>query len=596
MAGDGMDRKWVLPALLLLLVCARAQPVLALGEVFFHGEELARGAAAEVMLRHPPLPHHQLQAQYYEGGAFVAAQLDALLFVLVGHHLLAHKLAAILWSALILACGFRLAQRHFGRGAAAAFGLLLIFAPESVQKISLLHLGTHWESSLFVLLVLDGALGIGSGARARPVEFARTGFAAGLGTYFSFQVPLLTAPALAWCLWRARRSLLGRHGALGLAGLLAGLLPLLILLVLVGRSVFGVHGQSLVARADNISRLGAMMRSLIEGRSPREVASALCVPLLSIGAIAWLFRSREPFLRQRAIPLAACLLAWTAVYATSTFVQGEVYHPIVLARLAPAWMVALLLCAAVLGRLADDESRARSWIARALLASFAILGAADLVAIVRAGKPGSPAANLELLCGTKGYSYARYFALILPHLQGSEAARIGALASIGDDRRLLYGDLATAAFVDGGRRLDSILEVIDSVDPAGRADFLEGLGPWLAERSLGDPLRALELASEAGPEHAEALAEAAGRFGGGWRDDAEQLQADIVLVLGRPGAAAWLRGAGHRILRRHVLSPYGGPRFLLRPEAALELIESQDPEAAVHLRAGFEEARDMLAL
>jgi len=582
--------------LLVLWILARAAAVIALGDVFFYLEELAKGAAAQVMLQQPPVPHHQLAGHFYDGGAFSCAHFKALFFLLVGPSLLAHKLAALLWGAAILASGWRLARRHFGPQAGLLFGLLFVLAPEDLQKLSLLHVGNHWESTLFVLIVLDGAIGIGAGTHTRARDFAATGLAAGLGTYFSYQVPLITAPAILWATWHARGLVLGPRGALGLGSLLAGLAPFWTMLALVGERMFDIHGQSLLQRSGNLERLMAMLRSLVEGRSPREVASTFLLPLYAFGGCAWLALRGDLPVRSRALILAGCVAFWSGVYATSTFVLGAVYHYFVLARLAPPWVLLVLFSAIATSALIKSPSSWPRRLGHAALTVLLLLGALNTVAIVRAGRPGSPRANLELLQGTKGYSYAYYFTMILPHMGGDERTRLAALAGLEEDRRLLLGDLATAAFTDGSRELASILVAVDALDPAGRDELLKGLGPWLASRSGNDALTALDQANALGGELREPLCEAAGRFGGGWGDSPQLLGAQIALVVGRPGAEAWLRGAGQRLLRRFVLSPYGGPELVLNPQAALEWIARQPLPAQAPLREGFEQAREMLSL
>src|SRR5262245_29951589 len=91
-----------------LLVLTRAALVLSCADVFFYGEELGKGAAAKAMLDGLPVPWIQLNYGYHEGGGFVVTHLKALAFLLVGENVLAHKLVALLTTALILAAGWRL--------------------------------------------------------------------------------------------------------------------------------------------------------------------------------------------------------------------------------------------------------------------------------------------------------------------------------------------------------------------------------------------------------------------------------------------------------------------------------------------------------
>ena len=574
---------------------ARALPVLALGDVFFYLEEKAKGALARALLLGAPVPYRELVGHPFEGGSFVASHVRALFFAALGPSVLATKLAAIAWGAAIVAAGWHLVRRHFGRRAAIAFGLLVVLAPEDLQKISLLHVGNHWESTLFVLLALDGLIALGVGEARRPRSTLLTGLAAGFGAYFSYQVLLVLAPVALWAAVRRPRLSFGRSGAWLLAGFVVGLGPWWAMLAVHGAGMLDVHGQSLLARSDNAGRLAAMLRSLWVGHSAREIASTFGLPLTALGACAWLLTSAARPVRERAVPLALSLAVWSITYASSTFVLGDVYHYFVLARLAPAWMLALLLLAAALGQAWESEHPAVRRAALGALALLAMLGLVDLASICAAGRPGSPRENLALLAGTRGYDYEHYLALLLERDQ-EPLEQLRLWSRLAEPRDLLLEDLGSAGFRDASRELASVLADLGSVAP-GEVDALaRGLGPYLAARSAWDALAALELACGADASLRPALAEAAGRFGSRFGATPAELELEIPRVLGRPCAADWLRGAGRRLWRRHVLGVYGGPGMILRPDRALELIERQPPAARPLLLEGFEHERALRSL
>ena len=93
---DAAWGRWI-PRAVLALVLLRGALVLALGDVFFYGDELEKGAIGKALLDGlgGVLGHHRLAYHYYEGGGFAIGVLDALAFRLVGQNLLALKLVAL---------------------------------------------------------------------------------------------------------------------------------------------------------------------------------------------------------------------------------------------------------------------------------------------------------------------------------------------------------------------------------------------------------------------------------------------------------------------------------------------------------------------
>ncbi len=592
--------------ILFVLLAVRALFVVSLADVFFYLEELEKGATAKAILSGLGVPHHQLSAHYFEGGAFVAAHLKALMFLVVGPSVLAHKLVALLVCALVFLAGHGLVRTNFGARAALVFGGLFVFGPESFQKLALLHLGNHWDGTLFLLLVLSSALAILFADEPRVRTWVAFGLAAGFGCYFSYQTVLAVASMALIVLVRRPRLALGRHGLAGLAAFALGLAPLWITLALVGREVFDIHGQALFDPSSGARRSIELARSLFEDRNPREVANALIHPAATLASIAYVLW-RGGALRARCTPLVVYLATWVAAYASSGFAVGEVTHYLLLARLSPLWIASILIQAAALG----DALGRRGAFRRAAACATGLLlalGAANAVAIVAEGRGGSPVANLAYLARTKGYVYPHYFKLLLGHLEGSERERLTVLTLVDDDPRLVYPAIASAAasgvatdrrarvpLATAREEFHALLALLDEVDPHGRAEFLRGLGARAAELSGGDVVRALDLARQLGAEIEGPLAEGIGRFGAHYFYEPAEIVLETARVVGHPLAEPYFRGLGFRFQSELVMSSYGGA-LILDAGAALAWIDRL-PEGAVPLaREGFAAAQELWSL
>ena len=66
------------------LVLLRGWLALAGAEVYFYGEELAKGTCAKMILDRPPVPYWTITYGYHEGGGFVVSHLKALGFLAFG--------------------------------------------------------------------------------------------------------------------------------------------------------------------------------------------------------------------------------------------------------------------------------------------------------------------------------------------------------------------------------------------------------------------------------------------------------------------------------------------------------------------------------
>ena len=575
MTLDDRPLRWRgLVGLVALLVLARALLLLSLGDVFFYGEELEKGTATKAMLDGLAVPHHQLAYHYYEGGGFVTSHLNAPFFLALGPCLLALKLVALLFAVAILACGWRFVGRFFGARSALLFGVLFALCPESMQKISLLNLGIHYQALLFTILVLHFSFRVVFEEDRRPTSFFLLGLCAGFGTYFSYQVALTCAFAGLLILLRCPRVLVCRGSVAGWIGLGVGLAPLGVMWLLVGREILDIHGASLAGgEGGGLGALIAFLRSLFLGREARELAAPVLYPLLLLACLAAGLRAGR--LRGPALALFLYLLFFLASYALSGFAVAEVRHDFYLARLSQAWLLCSLLLAVLLPRLSGPVERRLRGPAAVLLAGIGIWHA---LALAGAGRPLSPLANLRLLGESPGYDYPQYFAKVKDHLEGDDAGKLRVLLGFREEEpRELRAAAALALFSQGNRPLAEIEASCRAVEPDGWPDFLLGLRYWLRQRHRGaNPDPAVRFAELEGypPADRPHLAEGLGRLGLGVKIREDWLQREASW---RPESfhEEYLQGVGWRV-HRHL-------PWRLRPDLALAFIEGVEPATSRHL-------------
>ncbi len=580
---------------LLALVVARSALVLSLSDVFFYGEELAKGAAGKAMLSGPGIEHHRLAYHYYEGGGFVFSHLDALAFLLLGPSLLALKAVALGWSALALAGGWSLARRAFGGAGAACFGLLVVLAPASMQKLSLLALGIHLEACLFVALVLLLLVRIAVDGERSARAFGLLGLAAGFGIYFSFQLVLTAAFAALVLLVRAHRELLGRPGLALLIGFLVGLLPCLWMASRVGAQLLDIHGDSLLGSVQGpLQRHAAFAASLFEGRPPVELAALLLRLCLPVAGLAFLLRAgEEPRVRLAAGLIAGYLALFLAAYAASGFAVGPVYHFFRLNRLSQVWWLATLLAGGGLGRALWVGSALARCAAAAGIVALAALGARDLVRTASEGVGESWRSSLERLARTPGYAFLSYLAHARAHFGATVEQQVRVALRLDDDQSTrLRADIGSSIVSKEAHSLEEALELIEHLDPDGWREIALGLGPLWAELH-GSLVEGRLGAIASAPSEVQALLlEACGRFGSGPYSAEAALQADIDAALAATAPEAWFEGLGWRGQRMQV-SRQGGatwPGFVLTPSAARAFLERQAPAAREALLRGWSRA------
>lgn len=597
-----LRRPWAWLALLLVVV--KAALVLALGDVFFYGEELEKGTAAKAMLDGLEVPHHQLAYHYYEGGGFVISHAAAVAFLLVGQNLLAHKLVALGFQLALLAAGCAFVRRLFGRAAALWFGLLFVFGPETYQKLSLISLGIHFEACIFLFLVL----GLGAQLLFTPNSKLRTwfflGLVTGFGLYFSYQIAIAALwVALMLVLFR-RRELIGLGGLLGLSGTALGALPLIVMYSLVGEAVFDIHGTSIAGEGTGPSNSVLFREFLesifVEGSLGGRAAPYLWTSAAVLFGVFLLGRSEPPrhpsehSRKHATLYVLGYLTLFLITYLSSGFVQGRAYHHFLLLRLVPLWVFGSVLVAGGLGTLSDSVLRAPRHLALVLGGVLLAFGGRASWAVLQGGTPGKVGDNWRILTKHKGYAYDQYFAKVLPHFEGSRAQKLALIEGFDEeDRGLLRADAVKNLFRDqllaeeqgdllaAWAKAREVIEEVAGGDESRRAESELGLGALLTVAHGWDRARAFAAVAAAPQSERPAAFEALGRFGGGGYPLPEALRREAERAASTPGSEGYLRGLGRWAYLLHRLRPAG-----------IEEVIADWPEPwKPPFRAGFEAER-----
>ncbi len=562
-----MKRAWSLisakPLLACLALClvVKSLLVLSLADVFFYGEELEKGTAAKAMLDSLAVPHHQLAYHYYEGGGFVISHLKALAFLAVGQNLLAHKLVALAFMLAVLAAGWQFTRAAFGERAARWFGVLLVLAPASFQKLSLINLGIHFEACLFLFGVLGLGLRLARAESSPKREWFSLGLVTGFGLYFSYQVALAAGWVALVLAFTRRREVFGLGGVFGLLGTLVGALPLLVMYSLVGAELFNIHGDSITGAASgpsNLQLFGEFARSVfIEADFGARVTAYVWV--FATLAATYVLHASCAATRRSCHFVLGYLGLFALVYATSGFLQGRVFHFFVLLRLAPVWVFATVLVAAALGSL---QGSPRAGLRRVALVFGGLLLAVGLrasVEVMATGHPESLFSNLGVLRRSKGYSYDQYFAKVFWHFDGEVADKLELVEAFDEPARAwlraeAVGNLMRDGSLAPGQSVPLALGVFGQLDPARLADYEFGLGPLVVIGSNWDAGRALALVDANPGELGALLIEAVGRFGAGGHPLRVNLDREVQRAAQCSRPELYWRGLGRWVYNRFRLS------------------------------------------
>lgn len=560
------------------LVCVRGLTVLALGDVFFYGEELEKGAAAIAMGRGLDVPLHQWAYHAYEGGGFVTSLLDRVAFALLGPNLLALKVVATGFALGGLVFGMALCGALFGAGSVHVYAALYVFAPGGMQLASLLNLGIHFQALPFLaaLFWLGDRLARGGDSRDPSREGRHAlalGAVAGFGIYFNYQVgPAVVLVGLG-VLLRNPGLLRRRSALLGVLGTAVGLLPLAWMASHVGGGVFDIHGDSLASTEGPGLRatLGAFFDSIygVDFRFPGGLGVYLlpAALLLAWGA-GWALAFRRkarggvtdtPPGRGGARWMLSYVALFLALYLWSGFAIGAVEHPFYWNRLSPLWWSLVVLAAGVVPWLGSMGPRGPRVLGTAILVGALAPGVWAFFGALASEPLRSPGKSWELLRSEPGYSWPQYFGKLRSHLAGTPEEGLAKLLQGAPldplDAREYRAALGNAYLNDPDIPGLGALRARAAI--AGEGEGLQmilGAGPYLRFAALpGGPDPGPRLAALVADERfrnadfREAAVEALGRLGLGLQITEERLLAESRVVAPEGVRGAWDRGLGWRL-------------------------------------------------
>jgi hypothetical protein len=535
---------------LCLLFLTRAALVFSCADVFFYGEELAKGTAAKALIDGLPVPWVLRNYGSHEGGGFVVSHLKALAFLVVGESVLAHKIVAFAIAALILAAGYALCRRHFGERAAWIFGLLFVFCPGPYARFSLLGLGTHFEALFFIALALHLSLSIGSSeGPPRASRFFALGLVAGFGCFFSLLTLPASACAAGWILFERRGRVRAREVLLALAGLALGALPLVLSVAAIGIAAI---------RPIQASQRRTGIGSALEGLFASIPAAGFAGWATSVAAAVFAVAA----LRRR--PASRIVGAWILLFLCLYLASGlatESMSWFFYLRLAPFWFGGILLLAAGLGVFAE-RSKTAARTSAVIVAVLAAAGLVDLGSMLEDARPGTPIENARILARTKGYDYGEYLDKFLHHFEADEAAKVAVVRHFRDDPRLLAPELAGSLFDKPGRDLGEVVAVWRSAWGEGFELGLPGLG-LAVDPSYGHEIdRGFERIVAQPTELRPGLAEGLGRIALGLKYDEAKLREAAAVPVPADLRAPYLAGIGWRLRRLHRIRPDLARAFL----------------------------------
>jgi hypothetical protein len=577
-----MSRRTLL-LLLLLLFATRGLLVLADADVFFYGDELAKGTVAKGLLQGVGAPSWKLDYVYHEGGGFLIAHVKALAFALIGPSVLAHKVVAILTTSILLAVGFWTASEHFGRNAGAIFGLLFVLCPTSFLRYSLISIGTHYEAVIFAVLILHYATRIALAERESRRDWALLGFFAGLGIYFSLQ----TAPAIAaagiFLLVRLRRRAFGPGLATAVLGFAVGAAPLWLMMSHVGTRALVVQAHTnFSAGLRGWDAVREWFLPLFRGSHVGAWVAAIALPIVVAWALGAGAGADRLLFRARCTPILLYLALFVLLYAQSGFAlsHDQIGHLFWL-RSSSLWFFTTMLLSACAARLLERGAPAAREIALGVVALLVVAGLGSFAGLLAAGRPGSLGENAHLLTKTKGYDLTDFFDKYVDHFEGSLPERLARLEAFEDEPDLLLPAATHSLLERSGLSLDAALAFTRENFGERWSTAALGLGLEVAPDYGRDLRSAFASIRKQAPDAQPALAEALGRVALGLKlapekiDEAARVEAPADL------RAPFLRGVGWRIHRM----------YRLRPDLAAALIDRQPEDAQASLSEGERRAR-----
>lgn len=586
----------VLPALLLLWL-ARGVLVLSQADVFGY-EEFAKAELGRAMLDDLGVEHFRLAYHYYEIGGFVFSHLCALFFALFGASVLTVKLVALAWHSLFLVLTMTLAWTAYGRRAAIAAALLFALPPASLQKLSLLMLGIHFESLVFHAWILLHAGRIAVDGSRQRRDLLSLGLACGLGAAFNLTTLAASATAGLALLVRARELLRGGRWAWIVGAGLLGLAPWWYMVAHVGAAVLDLHGETLGTDSGAVptsQRLVQFAGVLWLERSWPDRADLLARAVLFLGGLVWLLRGGE---REGVWTrlFAAHLSVFVAASLASGLIVGRIHHYNEFARPSPTWLAIGLISAGALARLSASPSAARTWAARAALALLAAFGlrslavAAGPVPIARWGE------SAAALAATRACALGECVIYLYDHVEGDRDERIAVVLRLREPSpQRLAAKLAAASIGREASDLEQALAQSRALGGERWKDWAVGLGDLVRHEIGWDATRLPEALARFDEESRDVLFEAYAR-GPYMRQQLVLVAEDIELGLRLGFPQAWFEGLGWRLAHLHI-EDARVPYALIRPvhpgydEVAARAFLARQPQSVqAALQSGWERA------
>lgn len=565
-----------------LLVCLRGFLVASAADVFGYGEEFAKGGAAKAILDGLPVPYHQLNYAYHEGGGFLVSHLEALGFLLLGPCVLVVKLVAIGFAVATLLAGAWMLTEHVSTRAAYVFAALLALAPQSFQQVSLLALGTHVEASLFILLAFHfTARSVRKEAPSRSAPFW-LGLVGGFGCYVGLQMPavlFVCGLAILACL---RGRALVPVVARGVPGFVIGAIPLWWMIAKLGPTGVLIHRAAHAPeRPGWIGSFVHLLGPIVRSSDPLTWLQACAYALVIVWGLV-LRRTRLQWM------LSGYVLVFVVGWCTSGLAvpyDGTFFYVL---RLVPPWIAVTCLAASACDTLWSAGGHRRV-VAIVTLAIGLVAGAKGTIALAREARPSAPRENLSMLLRTPGYSYQEYFLQVEWHFDGTATDKARVFLHSKDDPKLLVPDLSNALYSMHSayaseamkhRTLEDVLPELDQVFGPNRDLALLGLGMLVHGNWSFDFPAAYARIERLPEELREPLAESLGRAGVGPAFRADRLHRHLAIVPPERWHDAWWRGIGWRFHRT----------FRFRPDRALAALAALEDRDRIPATIGYEAA------
>ena len=185
--------RFLLPAVVFVAALAMRWPILAAHHDTWYPFETHAGTIAAALLDRVDVDVATLPIVPHIRGGVLFGLLLAPLFHLLGPTSLALKVLPWLWHAATLALLAALLRRYFTGATAIVGAVLFLTAPPMMQKLSVLGLGSHMESSLLLLLALIPFYRMTVDRRVTVGNGLAFGLAIGVAGFFHLQALL---PAL----------------------------------------------------------------------------------------------------------------------------------------------------------------------------------------------------------------------------------------------------------------------------------------------------------------------------------------------------------------------------------------------------------------